>query len=532
MQSFIKALWHNLNFNTIMKVTKHTLTIILLALLTISCDKDFNTIGEGLVNEIHFDQNIDTETVISTEQLFFGSANLINTPVQTNVLPYNKLGFYNHPVYGETTANVVTEVSLDDYDKNFGSNPVISRVVLSVPYFSSVVSSDSETGSNVYKLDSVYGNNAINLKMFRSSYFLNDFDSEGNQKDYFSNDDLVSLPGLNNQLLYSNENFKPSNSEVLGEIVDGEIEKLSPRLKVNLNKEDFNWLVDPLNQLNISSDSNFKNFYRGLYFEAESLGSNGVLLGLDLSEANIEIFYESTTVTDGVSSVQEDSVKILFSGKKVNLFTPSNFTAPTVNNSSIYLNGGQGAMAIVNIFNDDDNDGNGVSDQLDDLRANNVLINGADLEFYVDQSTPMGGESESERIFLFDIENNRVLLDYQIDNANGSTDSEFAVRNHLGSLQRDANGYGVKYKIDLTEHITNLVRNDSTNVSLGLAVTNDVLSLGYSDLKNSISVDGDIVESIFSASVLTHKGTVLYNEAAVNENKQLKLKIYYTEENE
>jgi hypothetical protein len=143
----------------------------------------------------------------------------------------------------------------------------------------------------------------------------------------------------------------------------------------------------------------------------------------------------------------------------------------------------------------------------------------------------MGGDTEPERIFLYDIENNRVLLDYQFDSSATDNNPNTAVTNHLGSLQRDDSGYGIKYKIDVTEHITDLVRNDSTNVKLGLAVTNNVLNLGYSKLKTPINLGEDDLESIFTASILSHRGTVLYNENALEESKKLKLNIYYTEEN-
>ncbi len=521
-----------MKFKTIMIGTKQFLVLLLLVLTTISCDKDFNTIGEGLVNETHFNQVVDTSSIIKTEQIIFGSTNLPNTPVQTDELPYSKLGFYNHPVYGGTTSNVVTEVALNSYGKDFGTNPQITHVVLSVPYFSSIISTDPNTEVTTYELDSVYGNTAINLKMYRSDYFLNDFDINGNSREYFSDESEITLPGLDSQLLYENSSFIPSANEVLGAVVDGETERLSPRLKDTLtNNQDFEWLFDPANTNNISSSSNFKNFYRGLYFKAEAIGLDGVLLGLDLSNANIEVFYNYDNPEDP-SVPLEDSVKILFSGKKVNMYVNNDFSAPTTPQEKIYLNGGQGAMATVKLFDGVDDDGNGVSDKLDRLRDDNVLINGAELEFYVDQSVLMGGDSEPDRIFLYDVENNRVLLDYQFDTSNGFSNPNLAVSNHLGKLQRNDSGYGVKYKIDITEHITNLVRNDSTNVKLGVSVTNDVLNLAFSNLKSPINIGNTDLESIFSASILSHRGTVLYNENELEESKKLKLKIYYTEENQ
>ena len=68
-------------------------------------------------------------------------------------------------------------------------------------------------------------------------------------------------------------------------------------------------------------------------------------------------------------------------------------------------------------------------------------------------------DDELERIFLYDINNNNVLLDYIFDNTS-SSDPNFSKINHLGKLERDASGNGVKYNIRITEHITNLIKND------------------------------------------------------------------------
>jgi hypothetical protein len=511
-----------------MKSTRQQLVLLLFfVLVIISCDKDYNTIGEGLVNEVHFNQVVDSISIIKSEQLFFGANSVTSNPVQTNNLPYNLLGYYNHPVYGGTTANVVTQVALSEYGKDFGVENEILDVVLSVPYFSTIIGADENV--NLYELDSIYGTSPVKLNLYRSNYFLNDFDINGENQKYYSNEDIVSLPGINNQLLHTIDSFFPSNQAFTSVNSDGEDENLTPRLRESIDKTLFNWLLEGSNQSSLSSASNFKDFYRGVFFEAEALSSSGVLLGLDFSNAEIEVFYKyKNTVSD--SDFLEDSIKILFSGTRVNMLQNIDFVEPTVVNESIYLNGGQGAMATVKLFDGLDNDNNGVSDKLDDLRSKDVLINEANIEFYVNQNVPLGSEAEPDRVFLYDIDNNRVLLDYQFDDTIG-TDVVDAKVNHLGRLQRDDLGYGVKYKINVTEHITDLIRNDSINVKLGLVISNNVLDLGSSELKDEIDINGSEIESIFSASVLSHRGTVLFNENALDNEKKLKLKIYYTEEN-
>ncbi len=528
-----------------MKSTKQLLALLIIGLLFISCDKDYNTIGEGLVNETHFDQKAEIISV-STEAVNYSA-----TPVQTDNLSYNLLGYYDDPVFGTTTANVITEVALSEYGKVFASDDVVSRVVLSIPYFSTLTGTDDVIG-NTYVLDSVYVqgeenlelNKGINLKMYRSDYFLNDFDGTGDSQKYYSENNAFTTMQIANpaNLLFEVPDFMPLPKEVT-ETVDGVESKLSPRFwRDDIDVSGFNWLVESTNATALSSASNFKNFFRGLYFEVSQgiVAGDAVMSGLDFSKAEIAVYYgKNIYAMDGITVIgveEAGSIKILLTGKKVNLFNYGTLGLTPANN--IVIKGGQGSMAKIDLFGGvdaTDNDGNGIADKLDDLRNRDVLINEATLEFYVDKSVMIGTAanpvSEPNRLFLYDLDNNKTLLDYQFDQTS-ETDSNFTQLNHLGVLERDTNGEGVRYKIRITEHITDLIRNDSTNVSLGLVITNNVLSLGTSELKTPVVVTGgDDVESIFSSSVTSHRGTVLHNENAIDEDKKLKLRIYYTEEN-
>jgi len=545
-----------------MKNTKHFLALLFVALLLTSCDKEYNTIGKGLVDEDHFQLRGDSTSTVVTSQIIFDDAH----PVQTGdlsyvnsdniIFPYNSLGYYRHPVYGGTTANVLSQVVLSEYGTDFHDAPVISKVVLSVPYFSTQKTAATDTDPGTYDLDSVYTTAAsvINLKMYRSNYFLNNFDGNNDGVKYYSNEDNTTLPGIEDVLIYDNNEFKILADEVTYEELDTEgnpeIIRVSPRLRddtssplgTNLNIADFNWLIDPANETALSSSSNFKDFHRGIYFKATDLGTSYGLVGLNLSKADIEVFYDTKELlytTDELGNIVPDldenlvqkfneisgSVKILFSGNSVNMFK-NNFSYPPVEGHT-YLNGGQGAMMTIDLFGED-LDSNGVADELEEIRAKDWLINEASLEFYVNQIPSIGREHEPDRIFLYDIENNKTLLDYQFDETS-DVDTNLTQLNHLGKLERDDDGNGVKYKIRITEHITDLIRNDSTNVKLGLTVSNNVLSQGGADVKNHETLAEALPEFVFISSVNSHRGTVLYNENAVDADKKLKLRIYYTE---
>lgn len=510
-----------------MKEIKHFVALLFVAVLLMSCDKDFNTIGTNLVDENNIQFNSKSNFAIRSSNFRLDGVR----PVQTNNLSYNVLGYYVDPVYGETTANVLTQVTLNQYAKDFGDNPTITEVKFSMPYFSTKVSTDEE-GAGTYELDSIYGDNEIKLTMYRSNYFLNDFapgdDGSFEERQKYYSDQTALFEANLGEELFTTNTFLPDPAEIeiteLNDDGDPEVtDRLTPRFEATLDVTDFNWLLNPANAEALTTSNNFKDFYRGIYFKAENITADGVLLGIDITQAEINVTYEYDD-PDNAGERLEGSIKILFGGNKVNTFD-NNFTYDDTPLDKLFLKGGEGSMAVIELFTDDA-DGDDMSDDLEEMKSKDWLINEANLEFYVDNATVQGGDSEPDRVFLYDIDNDRVLLDYLFD----STVDDSGINeksNHLGILQRDASGNGVKYKIEITEHINSIVRNDSTNVKLGLVVTNNVNLLGNSEIKDA--GDGN-PQAVLSTSIVSHRGTVLYNETTTDDDKKLKLNIYYTGE--
>ena len=138
----------------------------------------------------------------------------------------------------------------------------------------------------------------------------------------------------------------------------------------------------------------------------------------------------------------------------------------------------------------------------------------------------MGGTTvEPGRIYLYDVNNKRPIVDYFLDNSTGGLKNNKNI--HGGIIERDANGHGVKYKIRLTNYMRNLVKEaDSTNVRLGLSVTETISNITMGKQRNPNPVLNNFVPS---ASAMNPLGTFLYgSHPAVPEDKRLKLEIYYT----
>ncbi|MDZ4329671.1 MAG: DUF4270 family protein, partial [Flavobacterium sp.] len=88
---------------------------------------------------------------------------------------------------------------------------------------------------------------------------------------------------------------------------------------------------------------------------------------------------------------------------------------------------------------------------------------------------------------------------------------------------------GVTYKIRVTNQIRNLVKyKDSTNVKLGLVVTEDIGTIASHKLRTPNA----FISGAPKASVMNPLGTILFGgKSTVPDDKRLKLEIYYTKPN-
>lgn len=142
--------------------------------------------------------------------------------------------------------------------------------------------------------------------------------------------------------------------------------------------------------------------------------------------------------------------------------------------ASLYVKGGEGAMTVINLFK--------TPGELNSIRSKGWLINEANLVFHID-AAKMATSTEPNRVYLYDLTNNRPVVDYFLD-ATNATDVKKSKYVFSGIINKEAvtNGRGQTYKIRITNQIRNLVKYaDSTNVKLGLVVTENI---GESNFQN------------------------------------------------
>ena len=537
-----------------------------------SCDKDFTSIDSDVIsaeNAINFNtSSIDYPIVAS---------NLRLNPVKSNNLPSFMLGYNNNPFYGESKASFLGQIVPAEFSPSFGENVVLDSVVLTIPYYSRGVET-SEEGDITYEIDSVYGSTATKLYVYKSNFYLRDFNPSGDFSDsqnYYSNGALSNSESINQaeieaELLYESgilgdgsDDFIPSSERIdltsldsLGETFVSSSIAPAIRLKLNNPNDNFWQSLFFENEGNpeLINPNTFKEFFRGLYIKADGVNSDGSMMLLNFASSNtkLTIHYTSETSTDsdtdsGGTSTEtissQNEYVLNFTDNLVNIYE-NNFLVDVSNPNTvdgderIYLKGGEGYMSTVDLFGGDIQDENGEMVNAFEHFKNSFydeeneiakkIINEAYIEFFVDQTQEIG--SEPDRIYLYNFEQNTALIDYFLDQSVSSTTINAKI-NHLEPLTRDGDsitGEGIKYKIRITEHLNNLILRDSTNAKLALVVTSNVGSIDNFSILNS----GEENRDFPSGAILTPKGTVLHGSQSENIDKRPRIKIYYTDPNE
>ncbi|KQC32264.1 hypothetical protein AAU57_02185 [Nonlabens sp. YIK11] len=521
---------------------KYGTMVIAIVFVLISCDTDPTELGGEFLG-------IDVDNTIIEEDFEVTAYSARLNPVQTNNFGSVQLGRYLDPIYGKSTYDFVSQLSLSNTGVDFSEDAVFNSVTLEIPYFSRQTGTDGE--ATTYELDSIYGTDNINFQIYENKFFLNSFDPNNVEQSaaYYSDlgEQVDAIKGDAIELVNGNtliENFKPSNEEiVITESVEGVStvrDRLTPRLQLELNADFWkNLLIDSDGQLKFDSNTEFQNAFRGLYFKVtdDNDSEEGKMFYLDLAEARIIIKYISKFQdindlndngdTDEIIEVDSE-YSLSFSGNRavfvdeeipneVELEINDSFNSD-IGSERVYVKGGPGAIAFIDLFGPDligsiNGGSDGVADELANFMGMEVLINEATLEVFVDQEKFPEGYSvsaEPETILLYNIVDRTIV--------------------GFGILERDqSSGRGIKYVIDLTQYVSSIVEGVVENKRLGLTVSQNLSSAGISRVKNQTQPLQ--IESIPVGSAISHEGTVLHGNLSSDPEKRLKLKIFYTEVN-
>ena len=509
---------------------RFVLLFSVLLFAVISCEKDFEDIGVNLV-----DNNLFT-TKDTTFEILANTRNVDSSRV--DLLPRYTLGVYRDIEFGKMEASIVSQVGLPASvtTLDFGLNPVIDTVLFEIPYFA-VNDDPLEDGTPQFILDSIYGDitTPYELKISRLQTFLNTLDPEDptKLKTYYSDEEYIAqtelgiisefVPNPNDTVIYVTR-------PLLDDIDTLKREPLLPTLKVPFDKEKIRSIfIDNPTGTEFDTDENFFNYFRGLLIEATETTGGGSMMTLDLSQAGFTIYYTNEILTDEqgvdlnndgdtddlqvpvktrqtaffpISALRAGSYKRDYTGSLVE--TEFNNPDLVLGKKRLYVQANGGSEVELDLFS-------ALTDeQLNELRAQNWLINAAIVDFYIDSD--FDNDDIPNRLYMYNAENNSIILDVVSEARTFGID---------GNVDRDDNGNATKYQFLITDYISEILKMEDPRSLSKLAVKT------FHPTDNIISALDTIVKD-FSWNP---RGIVLKgNNLPLTDPERLRLRIYYTED--
>lgn len=181
------------------------------------------------------------------------------------------LGKYIDPVFGEASASIYTQVRLISNSPDFGPLPVCDSIIVSL------------------RLNgTLYGKNNLKPQTVSVYQVTEDMSTGSN---YFSHQSLDVFP---NDLTQA-DGFTFTPSPFAPVVIGGD--SLKPQIRIPLDPEFGQAIMNNQGTSNLSSDVNFRNFMKGFYITCD--GTNGLnstdgnILHLNMAESQVTIYYRN-----------------------------------------------------------------------------------------------------------------------------------------------------------------------------------------------------------------------------------------------
>lgn len=529
LPKFYKITLINFLFMTskIVNTSKYVGLFFMALMSIIACEKDFENIGVGLVDNNLFTPKDTVFEVIAYNQ------NVVSSRVDN--IPQYLIGTYSDANFGHIKAAFISQLSVAT-TASFGDDVSIDAVILDIPYYATR-QTDNTNGTPNFKLDSILGDQSIeyNLTVHESATFLNTLDPQDitKAKKYYSNEtydkstELYSsmfAPNKNDTVLYVERRFLDDDPMTVDRIDTIKKTDLLPSIKLPLDTLYFRTkFINEQNSGVFDTQDNLNSHFRGLIIDAN--GSNGSLMTLAMSDATINVYYTEDVPTDETDTdlngdgdtndlgviIKTPKVKSYpMATLRVNQFVrdysgaqiESHLSSPDVigGEEKLYIQGAAGSIAIVELLK-------GIN--LDEIRSKNWLINEANLTLYLDEES---SNNVPERLYLYRYDKNSQVQDVF---------TEAAINGIDGFLDRDDDNNPVKYEFSITDYISNVLKQDDP-----IALERLAIKAYHTTDPPNFAVANDTLIRDFS---WTSKGVVLKgNKLPSTEAKRFKLEIFYT----
>lgn len=495
-------------------------------LLSCNTDQDTFSVENNVVGPNNFEVlSVDIPLQIN---------NLAVNEVQTNSQTHFVLGELSQGDFGKTNAKIVSQIYLpqsvvfgnfsqEKETTEYDENENVDKVYLYLPFFSKSTQ-ENASAEKTYTLDSIFGskNADFTLKVDELDYFLSSIDASLQPKAYFSSENLpmgqnlASKPAkISEREIVRHKFDDPTTSE---DESTAEKDRLSPGIRIELDKDYFqNKIMVKEGDDVLASNINFTNHIKGIVISADNLSAE-FLSYIDISKAKIEVEYSfQHKHTDNNFYTKKSSVEFPLSGQIFSLYETSNQSI-SLSDQNIFLKGGNGYTA--NIILD--------SGVLSSLKAENVLITGADLFLYVDESKNVG-DKKANFILPYVSESGNLLRDY-------ASDLSYNNNNILSVSKLLTDELGSYYKLKIVDFLNTALKT-STQISFDLSSTLMVQDFVLNDRNQQVNRafstskykdSSSLNKKMLSAHSQNLFGMALHGSASTEIQKRPKLRVFYT----
>lgn len=391
----------------------------------------------------------DENLTVNYVDTFTINTSVVRDSIQTNNAYLNLLGICNDSVFGLSSSSIYSQVTLLGANVNFGSNPVIDSVVLTLKYQSAT---------------SFYGN--LSTPMTINVYQLAQKMTEDK---YYATDSV-----LYNNLLGASSFSPYVNDSVKGVIMNGsDTIDLAPHIRITLNNTLGQTLLDLGGGSNtIESNTELENTLNGLYITPSTSVNNstlnkgeGSILYLDLNDnlSTLTLFYHNDNDTNSYSFlINSESKKFNhFEHNYTNTNIGNQLTGLVYDSSLTYIQSMGGLRTKITL------------PYIKNLKSiDNIIINKAELVFTVNESlnntTP-----EVQNTSLTGIDQSGTAI-FLADNFEGS--------DYFGGSLDESN---FTYTFNIARHIQQLLNSEEEDYGLYLIPNGSAVSANRSIINSA-----------------------------------------------
>ena len=255
----MKNLWNFLrvNFNFRTFYCPSLLLFFSFLLISQSCKKEPSSIGLDLQNNLL--------GAIYTDTITLNAYSILEDTLNTTNIASHCLGFLKDDIFGTTTAGIYTQLKPEGNNINLGEAPQLDSVVLILRYSGGFYGDTlNPFVIKVYEVEEEIASTNI--------YYQNNLLSHSS----------VNLTYRHNFLLYPQPRTKVKTDTLL-----------EPHIRIRLNNLFGERLIRNISEM--TSETTFKNYFKGLYICAEPYQNNGSLVNILLPTAlsGIVFYYKN-----------------------------------------------------------------------------------------------------------------------------------------------------------------------------------------------------------------------------------------------